>query len=196
MPTSRSIFLALAALGATAACAKGDRATTDSSTAAATPAVTTTSSGGDADLREINRYELSMDKVDKYFSAFRNIGVALKGMTPAQRKAVDMDIGEGDIDAYARRLDAQPAISKAVKDAGLSTREFGVLTVAMLQASMATGVIDMRPKDDADSLARAMKTNPANIRFMKEHAAEIEAKRKQMEADMKAMGIKSDDDEG
>ena len=74
---------------------------------------------------------------------------------------------------------------KAIEKAGLSPKEFAVIMMATMQAGMAQGIIAMRPKDNADSLAREMKTNPANVRFMREHQAEIEAKQKAMAAEMK-----------
>jgi hypothetical protein len=51
---------------------------------------------------------------------------------------------------------------------------------ALLSASMASSIIQMRPNDNADSLAREMQANPKNIRFVREHEAEI----KQMQEEM------------
>ena len=61
----------------------------------------------------------------------------------------------------------------------MSAREFGLLTMAYLQAGMASAVLAMRPNENQDSLAREMKTNMANIRFLQENQAALEAKMQQ-----------------
>ncbi len=60
--------------------------------------------------------------------------------------------------------------------------------MSMMQTGMADAVLKMRPKDNQDSLIREMKANPANVEFYREHQAEITAKTKALEAEMKGVG--------
>ena len=50
----------------------------------------------------------------------------------------------------------------------------------------------MRPTDNQDSLIRAMKANPDNIKFWNENEAEITRKSKELESAMKKAGVSDD----
>jgi hypothetical protein len=67
-----------------------------------------------------------------------------------------------------------------------------MITISMMQTGMAAAVAKMRPTDNQDSLIRAMKANPDNIKFYNENEAEITRKSKQVEAEMKKLGISND----
>ena len=106
----------------------------------------------------------------------------------------DEDSGKSDdIDGMARKIDSQPQLAAAIREAGLSSREFAVMTLALMQSGMAASVMKMRPKDDPDSLARAMKANPTNVRFYREHEAELTRRTNEMKAEMKAVDATSDE---
>jgi hypothetical protein len=89
-----------------------------------------------------------------------------------------LDLGEGQsISEMARRIDAHPQYAAAVKSAGLTTREFATLQMALFQAMFAhgflkAGTIKTVPKD----------VNPENVKFLQEHEAEIQQMAKQWEA--------------
>ena len=80
----------------------------------------------------------------------------------------------------------------AIREAGLSPREYIVLTVSMMQSAMAAGVAKMRPNDNQDSLVREMKANPENVKFINEHEAELGQKQKAMADEMKKLGLDDD----
>jgi hypothetical protein len=173
-----------------AGCAGGSDAA-DETAAAGNVAAENRASSADADLRDVSRYELTMDRMDRYFAATRNMAVAMKGMTPEQRERMKAS-GDADtsLDAYAAQLEREPVARDAITQAGLSTREFAVLTMAYLQAGMADAVLQMRPDiKNADSIAREMKANPANVRFVRENKAALESKFKALETEMKAAGV-------
>jgi hypothetical protein len=173
-----------------AGCARGGDAAGDTATAGGAPASAQASSA-DADLRDVSQYELTMDKMDKYFAATRNMAVAMKGMTPEQRERMKAS-GDADatLDDYAAQLEREPVARDAIRRAGLSTREFALLTLAYLQAGMADAVLQMRPDiKNADSIAHEMKANPANIRFVRNNKTALETKFKALEAEMKAVGV-------
>ena len=56
-------------------------------------------------------------------------------------------------------------MTSAIRGAGLSPREFTVITMAMMQTAMAARVAQMRRNDNQDSLIREMKANPDNVKF-------------------------------
>lgn len=186
----RTFLLSLALL---AACAGDKDAAPGDGTPAQAPAV----SKSDAEiLAPITEYRLTMDKLDRYFESQRNLAKAAAAMSPAERAAMeaanatDNDSGNDDsLDDIARKVEKQPMIAKAVRDAGLSAKEYATLTIALMQAGMAQAVLDMRPNDNQDSLAREMKVNPANIAFMREHKDEIKRKGDAIAAEMKAAGM-------
>ena len=190
--TLRATFV-LAATFALGACGKKDAAPGDT-TAAATAATSAPapSSGGD-DLADVTSYKLSMDKIDKYIAAQRALTAKMKSMSQAERDAVKArnegrDNSNASIDDMARNIESEPVMNDAIRSAGLSAREFALITMSMMQSAMAASVLKMRPNDNQDSLIREMKANPDNIKFYREHEAEITRKTQELQAEMKAAG--------
>lgn len=183
-------------LFALAACSKSDSSATSADTGkTTTPAAA--NAQVDDDLADITRYRLSMDKIDKYIAANKNLVAKAAGMTPAQRAAMEArnrgsDNPNASLDDMAKRIESEPVMNSAIRDAGLSAREFAMITISMMQTGMAAAVLKMRPQDNQDSLIREMKANPDNIKFYNEHEAEITAKSKALEQDMKKSGISND----
>jgi hypothetical protein len=181
---------ALAVLVTIAGCAGTDDASRRDSAAPSGAADAPAAGENSADLRDVTRYELSMDKIDKYYAAMRNMALAMKGMSAEEREKLDMDAGDDlSLDDYAAKLEREPAVRRAIEQAGLSTREFALLTMSMVQTGLASAVLAMRPKDNADSLMREMKVNPDNVRFLREHEAELKTKQQAAEREMKALGV-------
>ena len=194
----RPSLLLLAASVASLSCRSADKAATARADSAGAPppaatgaTASTGASSADADLREIASYQLTMDKVNKWFDAQRNMAIKVKAMTPAERETLgarsSVTGGMGDM---AARIEANPALNAALRDAGLTAREYATLTMAMVQSGMAASVLKMRPKDNQDSLVREMKASMANITFMREHEAELTRKQQAMEAEMKRLGVR------
>jgi hypothetical protein len=201
-PVSLASLAVLASLTLGAACAKGeerDTAAGDTAGAAAgAPAASAAGSSADADLADLTRYRLTMDKVDRYFAAHRNLLQKVKDMSPAEREALEKSQesssdANANLDDMVRNIERSPVYRDALRQAGLSPREYIMVTMAMFQAGMAASVVKMRPKDDPDSLAREMKVNPENLKFMQQHEAEITQKQKAMEEEAKRLGVKEGD---
>jgi hypothetical protein len=169
-----------------AACSTGgDSSGSDSSTPS-----TASSSSGD-DLQDVQNYKLSMEKVDKFYAAQHNMATAFRNMSPAERQLLESDSTDdsgGSLDKMARNFEKVPAVRDAIEDAGLSTREFAVLTMSMIQTGMAASILEMRPNDNQDSLVREMQANMDNIKFYREHKAEIDAKQQAAQKEMEALG--------
>jgi hypothetical protein len=176
-----------AALVFGAACSSGDDAAPGEAT------VSADAPGGSADLTDISRYELTMERMDRIHAAQRNIALAIRDMTPAEREAMENTGGENaTLDEFARGIESNPKIRQALADAGMSPREYATATMAMVSAAMAASALHMRPNDDQDSLARAMHANPANVRFLRENEAELTRKQEQLEAELRAAGAIAD----
>jgi hypothetical protein len=176
-----------------AACGKKEGGTTNSSApGAAAPASAIAGTKGDAELADVQSYKLSMEKIDKMLAAQRILAAKAKAMTPAEREAMEAR-GESasypneSLDDMARKIDSEPILRDAIREAGLSSREYVLITMSMMQTGMAGGVLKMRPKDNQDSLIREMKANPDNIKFYREHEAEITAKSKAIGEEMKGV---------
>lgn len=173
------------------ACSK-DKGSSDAPAAGAAAAPATSSANADQDLADISKYRLTMDKIDKYIAAQRNIAMKAKNMSPAEREAMatrNSSDPDASIDDMTRRIESEPVFVSAIRDAGLSPREFTMLTMSMMQTGMAAGVAKMRPNDNQDSLIREMKANPDNVRFYNEHEAEITQKSKALQDEMKKLGV-------
>ena len=191
-PAARRFSSVAVALFALAACSK--EKTSDSAATTATPeSPAAAAPTADRDLADVTQYKLSMDKIDNYLQAQRNIAAEAASMTPEQRAALeargkDESNANASIDEMVKRIETEPMMVAAIKDAGLSAREFTVITFSVMQTGMAAAVLKMRPKDNQDSLMRAMQANPDNVKFYNEHEAEITQKMKSIEGEMKKPG--------
>jgi hypothetical protein len=145
----------------------------------------------DADFRDLSQYELTMDKMDRYLAATRNMLTAAKNLTPEQRERLKASgDANASLDDYAAQLESEPVARDAIRRAGLSTKEFAVISMAYIQAAMAQAILQMRPDiKNTDSIAGEMKANPANLKFVNENKAALEAKFKALESEMKAAGL-------
>jgi hypothetical protein len=146
------------------------------------------------DIGDIRDYELRMEQVDKYYAAFRNIAQAMQRMTPAEREQLNTDASTVDLNAYVAKLEQQPEINRAIRDAGLTPREFSLILWSMLQSGMASAVLQTRPNANEDSLAREMNVSMANVRFMREHDAELRQRQQALDVEMRDMGLEEEPD--
>lgn len=178
----------LAALALTATACGGDDADSTDSAAGAAPASTTQGSGDD--LTDISSYRLSMDKIDRFYDAQLAIARRVKDLTPEERAPLEQmeSSANATLEDMASRLESHPATREGLREANISAREFATLTMAMVQAGMAASVLQMRPNDNQDSLAREMKASMENIRFMRENEAELTRKQQELESELRAMG--------
>lgn len=184
----RTIFAAAALALAGAACA-GDDA--DSADSAAGDAPVADVAGSGDDLADISSYRLTMDKVDRFFDAQLAIARRVKDLPPEDRAPLDEmeSSANATLDDMARKLESHPATRDGLREADISAREFATLTMAMVQAGMAASVLQMRPNDNQDSLAREMKASMDNIRFMQENEAELTRRQQELEAELREMGV-------
>lgn len=127
--------------------------------------------GGDADLRELSRYTLTMADIRKYAAANANLAKLPKAEENEDSED-DEDSDNESLDQMAARIGKMPEARKAIEGAGLTPRQFAVITMALFQASMAQFAVEQGA--DPAKVARDASVNPANIRFVKENKAELE----------------------
>ena len=128
---------------------------------------------GDADLRELSRYELTMADLKKFGAA--NAALAKHPKAEENDDAGDDTNDNESLDDMAARIGRIPEARKAIEAAGLSVRQYCVITMALFQAAFAQYAVEQGA--DINKVAREAGVNPANIRFVKEHKAELEKMR-------------------
>jgi hypothetical protein len=129
--------------------------------------------GGDADLRELSRYQLTLTEVRKYAAANANLAKHPKVAEDEDAEGdSEDDTNDESLDGMAARIGKIPEARKAIESAGLTVRQYAVITMALIQASMAQFAVDSGA--DPAKVARDAGVNPANIKFVKEHKAELQ----------------------
>jgi hypothetical protein len=183
--TKGSKWFALALALTCAACGGGD-----ADTAAESPEASAAPPSGEQDLGSLNEYELTMDRIDRYFQTQRNMMEALKDMTPAEREAANVAMdADASLDEMVAQAEASALVSEAARAAGLSTREFVMISFSLFQSMMASSVAQMQPNVDQDSLIESMNVNPANVQFVRENEAALRQKQQEIQAEMEAAGV-------
>jgi hypothetical protein len=187
---SRNSWIAALLVLGTLACAGGDDTAADG-------AARTSEANGSGDVAtDVASYELTMDRIDRMYDVQRNLAMAMKDMSPAEREAFDASVDPGEsMDEMVRNLESNAVMKEALDDAGMSARDYVTGMFAMMQAGMAAAVIEMRPNDDADSLVREMNASMDNVEFMQQNRAELERKQQELEAELRAAGALDADDE-
>ena len=195
-PRARTVvtIMSLITLTIAAACSKSENSTRDTTSSggtvsgdANTSAQANTSSESVLDDADVKNYRLTMDKVNRFYDAFRE-GTIAAGNRAQSDTMSDVE----SIDQIVKEIEREPKLGAAIRRAGLSPREFVVAQFALMTAGMAAEVLKMQPTANVDSLARELEIPAANIRFVREHRAEIEAKGKAAEAAVKAAGVRID----
>ena len=164
-----------------AACHGRDAPATDAATAAPAAevptAATVTEAPETAPAADTASFELTMDGVDRWLAATRDIAELVK-QDPALEDATAMDANEGT-DAFVARLDSLPKVAAAIRGAGLSTRDYAMTSEAVTGALFAVGMLEAGAIKE---LPPELKDNQ-HVRFVQEHKDEIGAKIKAMQAD-------------
>lgn len=130
---------------------------------------------GDAAL--LARYRLTEGTFKKYVQVNKAL-VALAKDPAMQRYAAEHenDKAPETIAEMAAQFDAVPPLKKAIHDAGLTSREFALFSMSLLQAGMALGVLE----SGATKLPEG--TPKENVDFVRAHRAEIEQIQRELSA--------------
>lgn len=139
------------------------------------------------DARALSGYTLSMADLRRYGATMQEIGRAIK----ANPQLEDRFTGTMDesIAQVATRLGGVPQFRPAFAKSGMTPRQFAVTQFALMGTSMAVGM----PKGakSPEQLVKEMGIDPANVAFMRQHGAEVQALFKQL----RASGEDDQDDE-
>jgi len=86
-------------------------------------------------------FTLSMDKVDRYIAAIRNLG-QLAQENPALEDVTAMNASEENEEQYAARLRANPQVAAALAKAGLTPEDFSRTGQALAGGMMTAGALE------------------------------------------------------
>jgi hypothetical protein len=149
-------------------------------------------SQGDADLKAISAYTLTLPKYKQYLDATLNLAnVAAKNPQLAQR----LDgYGNQSLAEQVKTLDGMPPIRAAITSTGFTTRDYVLAQGAILQAGMAYAMAKSGNISD-DKVIKEAGVSRANLEFYRNNEAEIDRLAKEAKARMPEEPD-SDDGEG
>jgi len=133
----------------------------------------------DADIVEVAEYRLTMDVVQKMHRAQLNIYAAME-QNPQLAQMASMSAEQFSLDAMEERFGSVPEIRSAIEEAGLSVREYGVIMLALFQASFAQASLEMGAQ--RDTVLAATHMNPDNLEFVEQNRDAL----RQMQDDLEA----------
>jgi hypothetical protein len=93
------------------------------------------------DAKEVRTFRLTTAKLDKYEGAAKGVAKVLHDHPEVKKKMAEQSAAPGEkdereIDRSAKDVEAVPEISNAVKDSGLSVREYVVMSRTLLNSMM------------------------------------------------------------
>ena len=151
---------------------------------AAAPALALSASGSVTAAAAVRQggVTLTMDNVTRMYQAIVNMAVASKGH-PEFEDALSVDGDASEAQATAK-IAAVPAAVDALKRAGLTPHQYVQLSLTLAATTMGAAVLKANP-----SAKRPDGVTLANVRFLQQHAADIEAVQKRLAAQMAAAGV-------
>lgn len=119
----------------------------------------------DADGAEVKRYVLTEAGLAKYSQAHRNLAALPAGRTGS----CDDDSGDSptSISGMVAKLDATPGAKAAVQSSGMTTREYVVFSMSLLQNGLAAWALDQPGGKLPAGVSKS------NVDFVKKHDAEL-----------------------
>jgi hypothetical protein len=125
----------------------------------------------DDDQREISRHQLTTADLRKLTRAHENMKRLVQQQRAAPESEEEFAPGAESLSDIAAEIERTPQMRKAVEDAGLTARQYALMSFALMQASVADLLVKQGAKPD--SVASELGIHPANLRFVREHEAEI-----------------------
>jgi len=125
------------------------------------------SSAQDADSQEVMRYTLTDAGLAKYTKASQNLA-ALPGGPPGCAKEDDSDSDSNSIAELAGKLDSTPGAKAAVQSAGMTSREYIVFSMSLLQSGIAAWGLSQ----PGGKLPPGV--NKANVDFVNSHGPQLD----------------------
>lgn len=110
--------------------------------------------------------ELTMDKVEAWIAASKNLAAAEQADASLDSA---MNASEEDSVQYASRLESTPKLRAAIEQAGMSARDYALVSESLVASLMAVGAVEAGALKE---IPEGM--NPRHIEFVRAHRAEIE----------------------
>lgn len=126
----------------------------------------------DPDMKELAAYTLTMDGLNKVDRVNRDMLAAIKKDPSLKPKDDDASSDAKTLGDMEKKMNAIPVFASALKQEGMSARDYAKFTMAMMQAGFALVGKQMaaktgKPFNLPDSV------NPANVTFVEQHQAEL-----------------------
>lgn len=119
-------------------------------------------SAEDADTKEVRSYTLTDSALAKYTDATQRLAAL-----PANRANACDDEGAQTLAQMAAKLDAAPGAQAAIKAAGMTSREYVVFSMSLLQNGLAAWAMSQPGGKLPPGVSKA------NVDFIREHDAEL-----------------------
>ena len=139
---------------------------------------------------EVHAYRLSMPKIRAWYKAME---VSAQRWEPGDDMVRNEETDSDDPNVLYQHISKHPKLEGITRDAGLSAREFTVMTYTMVDAAMEAYALKLNPKAKTESL-------PANIAVIRGNEAELAQLRARLDAlekeeKAKKAKLQSSDDE-
>jgi hypothetical protein len=152
-------------------------ATADTSAGVAVSPSPPSSPAGEPTANDISNYMLDMDKMRKWGNAMKAFST-LAATDSAAAEAMQAESNNEPMSQTIARIESNPVARNVLQKAGLSARDYMMITAAYLQAGMTAGLMSTNPKAKMPE-----GQNPKNVEFYKAHKAELERMAKEMGMD-------------
>jgi hypothetical protein len=181
-PMNRSLILPILLVVLVAACGSdGDAEPQQSGGAAAPPSTVATAnrSGLEAEMAEVADYRLTMNAVERWHQAQRNVYRQAEG-NPELIQHLRVDLDDATLDDLEDHFASIPEASDAIEDAGLEVREFVLIVFSLYQAIAAQELI--AGGISQDSVLAQMNVHPDDLRFARENRARLQQLQRETDA--------------
>ena len=139
----------------------------------------------DPDMKELAAYTLTMDGLNKVDRVNKDMIAAIK-KNPSLAPKDDDSAGDAQtLSDMEKKINSMPVMAGALKQEGMSAREYAKFTMAMMQAGFAVVGKQMSAKMNKPFQVPEG-INPANITFFEQHQADF----KKLEESYNAMNAK------
>ena len=135
----------------------------------------------DKDAVELGSYLLTMDAVARLFEANHSVAEAAKADPSIQMSLQgDEHADSPTIDQLAGKLAASPKLVSVLAQYSFTPRQFAVASLCLIRTGLAA--LAMQSGQTLDQVIRVAHVNPANLRLLAEHKAEIQMLRNRFPA--------------
>lgn len=130
-----------------------------------------------ADTDALQQVKISENDIAKFKVAERNL-IALKKSDPKVGEKMADTPDNASIDELAQSLDSLPVVKRAISTAGLTSRQYVLMTLAIIEAMLASEYVKQGKAVPSDVVT-------ANVAIVNKHQTELGSLFEQLNADSK-----------